>query len=89
LRHILHADLDAFYAAVEQLDNPTLRDKQVLVVIKGLRQGCAVTLDSLARTLASLKFAGSDTRSARQLMPLQRRSSQSVEGWRTCSSGRD
>ena len=24
-RHILHADLDAFYAAVEQLDNPDLR----------------------------------------------------------------
>ena len=31
LRHILHADLDAFYAAVEQLDNPELRGKQVLV----------------------------------------------------------
>ena len=24
-RHIIHADLDAFYAAVEQLDNPELR----------------------------------------------------------------
>ena len=24
LRHIIHADLDAFYAAVEQLDNPDL-----------------------------------------------------------------
>ena len=31
LRHILHADLDAFYAAVEQLDNPDLRGKPVLV----------------------------------------------------------
>ena len=31
LRHILHADLDAFYAAVEQLDNPDFRGKPVLV----------------------------------------------------------
>ncbi len=31
VRHILHADLDAFYAAVEQLDNPELRGKPVLV----------------------------------------------------------
>ena len=30
-KHILHADLDAFYAAVEQLDNPDLRGKPVLV----------------------------------------------------------
>ncbi len=31
IRHIVHADLDAFYAAVEQLDNPQLRGKPVLV----------------------------------------------------------
>ena len=31
IRHIIHADLDAFYAAVEQLDNPQLRGKPVLV----------------------------------------------------------
>ncbi len=31
LRHIIHADLDAFYAAVEQLDNPDLRGKPVMV----------------------------------------------------------
>ena len=30
-RHIIHADLDAFYAAVEQLDRPDLRGKPVLV----------------------------------------------------------
>ena len=31
IRHIIHADLDAFYAAVEQLDDPRLRGRPVLV----------------------------------------------------------
>ena len=31
MRHIIHADLDAFYAAVEQLDNPELKGKPVMV----------------------------------------------------------
>ena len=31
MRQIIHADFDAFYASVEQLDNPDLRDRPVVV----------------------------------------------------------
>jgi DNA polymerase-4 len=34
-RIVVHADMDAFYAAVEQLDDPSLRGRPLLV---GIRQ---------------------------------------------------
>ena len=45
---ILHADMDAFYAAVEQLDNPDLRGKPVLVGPQSYR-GVVLTASYEAR----------------------------------------
>ena len=49
LRHIIHADLDAFYAAVEQLDNPELRGKAVMVGGRPDGRGVVATASYEAR----------------------------------------
>ena len=50
VRHIIHADLDAFYAAVEQLDNPELLGKAVLVGGRPEGRGVVATASYEART---------------------------------------
>ncbi len=48
-RHIIHADLDAFYAAVEQLDNPELAGKAIMVGGRPEDRGVVATASYEAR----------------------------------------
>jgi len=57
LRKIIHIDMDAFFAAVEQRDNPQYRNKPIIVGGKPDSRGVVATCSYEARKFGILSTA--------------------------------
>jgi DNA polymerase-4 len=66
-RHILHCDLDAFFVAAEQAENPSLRGKPVIVGGDPGGRGVVATASYEARVFGV--YSGQSLRTAKRLAP--------------------